>query len=324
MKKDLSNVVLLLTHSQDFFTIDRVAEAVAKKGAIPFRFDTDKFPLDVKLTAKFTPKISHELIYNNQSINSEQVRSVWTRRIWQPLISPNLAPQFKEACLRESQATLTGFWDSLTGAIWLDNLAQIDRANNKLLQLRLASEIGLIIPPTIVTNNPQSVRDFFEQVEGKMVSKLLTNVSRSMEKPDFFIYTTKVRKEDLKQADSLRYCPMVFQAEIPKKLELRIIFVNGQVFVGALDSSIYQNSTVDWRRSGVNVVWQNHHLPDFLIQQLQAFMSCLNLNFGAFDFIVNPAGEYVFLEVNPQGEWGMLERDLDLPISEAIADFLVA
>jgi glutathione synthase/RimK-type ligase-like ATP-grasp enzyme len=49
----------------------------------------------------------------------------------------------------------------------------------------------------------------------------------------------------------------------------------------------------------------------------------LRLNFGAFDFILTPSGEYVFLEVNPVGEWGMLERDLDLPISTAIADFLV-
>ena len=30
-----------------------------------------------------------------------------------------------------------------------------------------------------------------------------------------------------------------------------------------------------------------------------------------------------FLEVNPQGEWGMLQRDLGLPIGEAIAIKLV-
>jgi glutathione synthase/RimK-type ligase-like ATP-grasp enzyme len=52
-------------------------------------------------------------------------------------------------------------------------------------------------------------------------------------------------------------------------------------------------------------------------------MSELGLVFGAVDFICTPAGEYVFLEVNPGGEWGMLERDLRLPISEAIAAALV-
>jgi MvdC family ATP-grasp ribosomal peptide maturase len=319
-----NNIVLLLTHSKDFFTIDRVAEAVAKKGAIPFRFDTDQFPQEIKLTAKFTPKISHQLIYNNQSINSEQVRSVWTRRIWQPQFTTNIDPKFKDACIRESQATLTGFWDSLRSARWLDNLDHIAKANNKLFQLRLASEIGLIIPPTVITNDPEVARNFFQEVQGKMVSKLLTAISRSMEKPEFFLYTSKVTEKDLKEAESLRYCPMVFQAEIPKQLELRIIFVNGQVFVGALDCSIYNNATVDWRKPGVNIgVWQNHNLPEFLIKQLQTFMNHLGLHFGAFDFILTPEGEYIFLEINPQGEWGMLERDLELPISQAIADFLV-
>jgi glutathione synthase/RimK-type ligase-like ATP-grasp enzyme len=219
---------------------------------------------------------------------------------------------------------LAGFWDSLRSARWLDNLAKIERAKNKLLQLRLASEVGLIIPPTLVTNNPDAAREFFSQVQGRMVSKLLTAIAHSMESPEFFLYTSRVKAEDLEEAESLRYCPMVFQAEIPKQLELRVVVVNGQTFVGALESSQYNHSTVDWRRPGIDPgAWQHHTLPDSLLQQLQIFMANLGLNFGAFDFILTPGGEYVFLEVNPGGEWGMLERDLDLPISQAIADFLV-
>jgi hypothetical protein len=52
-------------------------------------------------------------------------------------------------------------------------------------------------------------------------------------------------------------------------------------------------------------------------------MAGLGLVFGAADLICTPSGEHVFLEVNPGGEWGMLERDLDLPISEAIAAALL-
>ena len=323
--KEPTNIILLLTHSNDFFTIDRVEEAVAKKGGIPFRLDTDKFPLEIQLTAQFDgQKSCHKLTYNHRSINSEQVKSVWTRRIWQPKLTADLAPQFREACMRESQVTLSSFWDSLRSARWLDNLAHIETANNKLLQLRLASEVGLIIPPTLVTNNPDSAREFFSQVQGKMVSKLLTAIAHSMERPEFFLYTSQVKAEDLEEAESLRYCPMVFQAEIPKKLELRIVLVNGQVFVGTLEASQYNHATLDWRQPGINAgAWQHHTLPNLLIQQLQIFMANLGLNFGAFDFILTPEGEYVFLEVNPVGEWGMLERDLDLPISAAIADFLV-
>jgi MvdC family ATP-grasp ribosomal peptide maturase len=320
------DVVLLITHSGDFFTIDRVAEALAKKGAQPFRLDTDKFPLEVQLTAHFDKSKSyHRLEYGTHSITTEQVQAVWMRRIWEPELSKELAPQFREACLRESQATLDGFWDSLKGANWVDDLERINIAHNKLRQLRVASEVGFTIPQTLVTNKAESAREFFHQVNGKMVSKLLTALSHTMEHTSFFLYTSTVKEEDLLDAESLRYCPMVFQEQISKQLELRVVYVNGKVFVGALDAGVYAASKADWRKPGVEVgLWQHHELPDELVRRLQAFMGKFGLLFGALDFILTPSGEYVFLEVNPIGEWGMVERDLDLPISSAIADTLIS
>jgi hypothetical protein len=117
------DVVLLITHSGDFFTIDRVAEALSKKGVQPFRLDTDKFPLEVQLTAHFDKfKSYHTLEYGRHSISTEQVQAVWMRRIWEPELSKELAPQFRDACITESQATLNGFWDSLREARWVDDL----------------------------------------------------------------------------------------------------------------------------------------------------------------------------------------------------------
>ncbi|NET84658.1 MAG: MvdC family ATP-grasp ribosomal peptide maturase [Moorea sp. SIO1F2] len=320
------DLILLLTHSGDFFTIDRVAEALSKKGARPFRFDTDKFPLDVQLRAKFDQsQSSYRLKYGAEVISSEDVKAVWMRRIWQPNLGQNLDPQFQESCIRESLATLSGLWDSLRGVRWIDDLAKAEAANNKQRQLRLASEVGLVIPRTLITNDPEAVREFFQQVKGKMVTKLLTALSYSMEYTPFFLYTSIVKEEDLLDAESLRYCPMVFQEQIPKQLELRVIFVQGKVFVGALDASIYEKSTVDWRRPNAGTgAWQHHELPDEIVARIKALMDNFGLLYGALDFIVTPSGDYVFLEVNPGGEWGMLERDLELPISNAIAEALIS
>ncbi|MCC5614009.1 MvdC family ATP-grasp ribosomal peptide maturase [Nostoc sp. CHAB 5836] len=320
------DVVLLITHSGDLFTIDRVAEALSKKGVQPFRLDTDKFPLEVQLTAHFEKSKSyHTIECNNCSISTEQVQGVWMRRIWEPKLSQELAPKFREACVRESLATLDGFWDSLKAATWVDNLERIDYASNKLRQLRIASEVGFVIPQTLVTNKAQAAREFFGQVNGKMVSKLLTTLSRSMEaNSSFFLYTSTVKEEDLQDAESLRYCPMVFQEQIPKQQELRVVYVNGNVFVGALNADVYAGAKVDWRKPGVEVgAWQHHQLPDEVVRRLKAFMEKFGLLFGSLDFIVTPSGEYVFLEINPLGEWGMLEKDLDLPIASAIADALL-
>ncbi|HLO89313.1 MAG TPA: MvdC family ATP-grasp ribosomal peptide maturase [Nostocaceae cyanobacterium] len=319
------DVVLLITHSGDYFTIDRVADAISKRGAKPFRLDTDKFPLMIELQATLSKTGSyHKLKYGDNSVNSEQVKAVWMRRFWQPNLGKELAPQFQQACIRESMATLEGFWDSLRTARWIDDLQRIKAAENKLLQLRIASEEGLTIPLTLVTNSAEEAREFFSVLQGKMVTKLLTPLSYSMQGSSFFMYTSVVKEEDLQDAEKLRYCPMVFQEQISKQLELRSVFINGHFFVGALDASRYAESTQDWRRGTNEVcIWKTHQLPPEIAKKLTAFMARLGLSFGAIDLIVTPAGEYVFLEVNPTGEWGMLERDLDYPISEAIADALL-
>lgn len=57
--------------------------------------------------------------------------------------------------------------------------------------------------------------------------------------------------------------------------------------------------------------------------RIDGFMKEMGLGFGALDVIRTPQGEYVFLEVNLVGEWGMLERDLDFPIADAIAEELL-
>jgi glutathione synthase/RimK-type ligase-like ATP-grasp enzyme len=284
------DVVLLITHSADFYTVDRVAQSLLKLGARPFRLDTDKFPGTVQLQMHLGNKNNYSLI------NSENIKSL---------------------------AALEGFWDSLRDARWVDNLERIKAAENKLRQLRVAQEVGLVIPRTLVTNNPQSAREFFGELKGKMVAKLLTPLSATMSGSSFFLYTSAVKEEDLLEVDSLRHSPMVFQEQIPKLQELRVVFVDGKLFVGAIDASAYAATTVDWRRASADAcIWQPHELPPEIVLRLKKFMANFGLIFGAFDLIQTPSEEYVFLELNPTGEWGMLERDLGYGISHAIAQAL--
>ncbi|MGK7898741.1 MAG: MvdC family ATP-grasp ribosomal peptide maturase [Xenococcus sp. (in: cyanobacteria)] len=321
-----NDVVLLITHSGDYFTVDRVAQAVAARGASPFRLDTDQFPLVVQLSSKLhNSKSTHRIQYGDRSIESEQVKAVWLRRLWEPKISQELDPRFQQACLRESMATLKGFLDSLHQVRWVDNLSSIREAENKLRQLRIATEVGLSIPQTLVTNDPTQARSFFQELEGKMVAKLLTPVSYSMGRASLFVYTSAVQEGDLEDAERLRYCPMVFQEEVPKLRELRVVHVAGKLFVGALDASGYAMQTMDWRNANPSdCPWEHYDLQGEIVSRLNLFMAKLGLVYGAIDLIQKPSGEYVFLEVNPTGEWGMLEKDLGLPIADAIADALLS
>ncbi len=117
---------------------------------------------------------------------------------------------------------------------------------------------------------------------------------------------------------------MVFQERVEKERELRVAYVGGKFFAGAIDARRSARGATDWRRAEVGEVsWEHAELPRDMDIPLASLMSRLGLDYGAIDLIQTPSGEHVFLEVNPGGEWGMLEHDLGLPIAEAIAEALL-
>jgi MvdC family ATP-grasp ribosomal peptide maturase len=319
------DVVLLLTHTSDFYTIDLVSQALARRGVRPIRFNTDLFPSLVKLSARAgDERVSHLFTEAAEQISTTEVRAVWARKLWSPRMTDDLDERYRAMCIGESVAALEGFLDSLHDTRWVNDRQFQRDAENKQRQLRLATRAGLRVPRTLVTNDSTAVRQFFAETEGQIVAKLLRPLSVSMNADTNFVYTNRVREEDLAGLDTLRHCPMVFQELIPKAYELRVACVAGEVFAGALDASGTSRGHTDWRRAAPDEChWQKVQLPAEVASSLRALMSDLGLVFGAVDLICTPSGEHVFLEVNPGGEWGMLERDLGLPISEAIAKALL-
>lgn len=325
--RPLRNTVLLLTHSADVYTIDLVAEALTRRGARPFRLNTDRFPASVKLSSHIgnDPAPKHLITDAGVPISTEEIRAVWARKLWMPKMDADLDERYREMCVRESVAALEGFLDSLHDARWVNDIQMERAAENKERQLRLAARAGLRIPRTLVTNDPAAARQFFVETEGRMVTKLLRPLTVSMNASGLFVYTSQVRAEDLAGLESLRHSPMVFQELIPKKRELRVVWVAGEAFTGALDATGTSRGQTDWRRAAPEECgWQKAELPVKVFGSLQTLMSELGLVFGAIDLIRTPADEHVFLEVNASGEWGMLERDLGLPIADAIASALLS
>jgi glutathione synthase/RimK-type ligase-like ATP-grasp enzyme len=247
------------------------------------------------------------------------VASVWLRRIFGPPRPPGVTDLEAEQCTRESRAALDGFLSALHEARWLDPLPRVREAENKLLQLREAQRVGLHVPRTVVGNDPDEVQALWTACGGQLVAKMLTPVTRSMGPPAAAVYTHTLSASDIEDLEGLALAPMIFQERVDKLRELRVIYVAGRCFVGSLDAT-----NDDWRRptQGPTPQWHLDALPDDVAARLDALMSALGLRFGAADFLAARDGSYAFLELNPVGEWGMLERDLDLPIADAIAEEL--
>ena len=318
-------VVLLLTHSRDVFTIDRVAEGLRRRGARPVRMDTDRFPEEARLSLLDTGAGPRFLLDTGQgTVDVSQPEAVWTRSFWPPKWTEELDPQYRAACASQAREMLAGFWAGLAPRRWISRPDAAVASANKLLQHAAAREVGLAVPRTLVTNDAEEARRFFDRVDGRMVAKMLHPLSMSMGRSPETVYTSDVTPDMLDELDSLRFAPMIFQEKVDKEVELRVKYVCGRLFTGAIDASGTSSGQTDWRRAEVaESPWRHDRVPAEVARRMRRLMARLGLAAGAFDFIRTPAGEHVFLEVNPLGEWGMLERDLGLPISEAIASALL-
>lgn len=329
MVTDDRDIVLLVTHSGDFYTVDRVAEELVRRGARARRVDSDRFPASLSLTSAVGAGGSRRTLRDDRGVvDGDAVRSVWLRRIWSAALDDELDPLLRDGCLRESRAALLGFLEGLGDRRMINPLDAGERAENKLRQLRLARGLGLAVPRTIVTNDPAEVLAFHDALGGPMITKMLTPLTQSMGGASAFVRTSLVRPEDLGDLEGLRHSPMVFQERIPKAYELRVVVVaapgGGRCFAGAIDATRSDAGQVDWRgASPAQVGWRPGALPDEVADKLLALARALDLVYGAADVIVAPDGRHVFLEINPAGEWGMLERDLGLPIAAALADALL-
>ncbi len=318
--------VLLLTHHRDFFVIDRVIAELETRGARAIRVDTDRFPAQLSLSTTWDgTRMRYLLDDGEHTVWGQEVSAVWTRSLWPPTVLDQVDEQHREGCRDQSREALEGFLDGLAEARWISPLFQISRSSNKIRQQRLAAEVGLSTPPTLVTNDPDQARAFYLEHQGQVVAKMLHALGRFMGKPKVWVPTSELTEQDLEHLDGLRLAPMIFQKKISKAKELRIKFINDRLFVGAVEGFQTAAGAVDWRQSEAQEVgWLPGSVPAEVEGKLCRLMAALGLIAGAIDLIVTPSGDHVFLEVNPLGEWGMLERDLDLPIASAVADALLS
>ena len=320
--------VLIITHSQDNESISMVLNVIKKQGGQAFRFDTDRFPTEVRLDIYYGQGEERLILDSGEEkLDLRKVSAVWYRRIAIGARIPTLMePQMRQASLQESRVTIQGLLASLS-AFYLDPIVKVERAKNKQLQLKIAQEIGLDIPRNLTTNNPEAVREFAQACEEGMIVKMLSSFAiYDKEGQEKVVFTNRVKPEELENLEGLHLCPMTFQEQIPKALELRTTIVGDRVFTAAIDSQSNQKARDDWRRQGLVMVkdWKPYELPGDVREKILKLMRYFGLNYGAIDLILTPDGRHVFLEINPVGEFFWLEcYPPHFPISQAIAELLL-
>lgn len=280
-------------------------------------FSTDWYPKSVGLTASYRHdgEFTTLRLPDGQVIDTAEIQGVWYRRERPYMLHPEL--QDSTAAMfawSESREGLLGMFYSLR-CPWMNPPLANERSERKMVQLSVAQAVGLRIPHTVVTNEPDTATGFIEGLGvGRVIRKAFRNIEQAPRS------THIIREEDLAIMDSVKFAPVTFQEYIEADIDLRVIVVGEEVFAAEITSD--PEHMVDYRAGLGTADVKAHSLPDNVCGQILRLMGELDLVYGAIDMRRTPQGEYVFLEVNPAGEYLFASSRTGQPVPQAIAGVL--
>lgn len=198
--------------------------------------------------------------------------------------------------------------------------------HNKLFDLYLAKECGFKIPETLITNVKNDVIVFKEKY-GKIITKPIKDLMR-LQVGDFVYMsqgTSIIEDYHLEQLDDY-FAVSKFQEYIEKEIEIRVFYFDNSFFAMAIFSQNDEKTKIDFRN--YNIEKQNRcipfNLPKSIIQKLKKFLKKKNISTCSIDLILTPNNEFVFLEINPQGQFGWVSTNCNYHIEKTIAEKLIA
>ncbi|KQM23491.1 MvdC/MvdD family ATP grasp protein [Chryseobacterium sp. Leaf201] len=320
------NKILIITHTGDNFSIEKVTEYIDKNGFEIIRFNVDLYPLHNKLSTTFEDgEWITVLETEDKKHRLDDISAVWYRRAYNigKGVKDEMDAKFFGAAMGEIRNTLFGFLESVD-AYSLGKPSIYRRLDSKEEQLKIADKLGLKIPATAVTNSPDEARRFIIK-HGDVVAKMQTGFAIYEDGVENVVFTNVVNEDKLEELDTLLYCPMQFQKKIEKKKELRITVVGRDVYAFEIDSQQSEAAKTDWRKDGINLIdkWIPTELPQDIEAKILELLDVYHVDYGAIDMIVSPEDEYYFIEINAAGEFFWLDNlTEDNRISKSIADLL--
>ncbi|MDR2276182.1 MAG: grasp-with-spasm system ATP-grasp peptide maturase [Sphingobacterium sp.] len=212
---------------------------------------------------------------------------------------------------------------------WVDPIENIKL--NKLVVLEKAQSIGLEVPKTIITSEKEVLENFIKSNGDVIIKSLYQLKFITIDNTAFNMYTEKISLELLDKLPET-FFPACFQTLINKKFEIRIFYFFGQISAMVIFSQLEDATKIDFRAENYNdlsIKKTPFLLPSALNEKIDALMKELGLCTGSIDMLVSNKNEYIFLEVNPIGQFGMtsvpcnyhIEKDIALKFIEMDKEF---
>jgi glutathione synthase/RimK-type ligase-like ATP-grasp enzyme len=317
-------MILIVTNREDY-TADFLIIDLQRRNTRYRRLNTEDLPCRATLTWRAPAVVSDDnVVLPSGRLQLSEVHSIWYRRPALPALSPELTDSASVIFASvETEAALDGVLRTID-CLWVSDPDRVRRAENKPLQLAVAARVGFSLPDTLITNDPADARAFVAG-HARTIYKPLRH-GRIVEADKLRLVYTNIVDDDAVDWSSVAFAPCLFQAYVSKDVEVRATVIGDRVLCAAIHSQDSDVTRHDWRRPAPDGPrHEPHDLPEDVSRRCISLVGALGLSFGAIDLIRTPAGEYVFLEINPNGQWAWIQQLCpEIPLRETLADLLEA
>lgn len=278
-------------------------------------WDIANLPRDSTLSLQLSNAETPKFRLQTETDEGTDFAAVWWRRAHPPLIDSSIThPALIDFCGTETVHFSRGALSCPVSTVVNDPFAEA-RANKKPIQLAVALSLGIRIPETMMSNDPEQVRRFIEEHPSGCVHKAFGPASWQM------LETRTFTRDYLESLDSVSYSPVIVQEHIERGVDVRVNIFGARVHAAEV-RTLAPEAHVDWRVD-LEAKWTPHELPERVTDKLLELLSRLGLDYGCIDLRRTPNGEYVFFEVNPSGQFLFIEMDTGQPLSASMAHLLV-
>jgi ATP-GRASP peptide maturase of grasp-with-spasm system len=274
----------------------------------------------------------------NKLVNLKEAKSCWWRRtgiskrhFMSPIVAENsnepeldlsLFTNTKSTYINDEYIALKEYIFNTIYETCDINLGKPIFNLNRLIVTDIAKKHKFKVPNFEIINNGEQLLNSKNSL-GKIVTKAISNgIYEILKSHRFYTYTELVEPNFYSVNKNITFFPSLITELIEKKMEIRTFFIDDQFYSMAIFSQSNEKTKIDFRKYADNKN-EPYKLPNEIEQRLLSVFKEIDLNCGSVDLIVDKNDNFVFLEINPVGQYAMTGEPCNYNLDKLIANYLI-
>ncbi|WP_295202964.1 hypothetical protein [uncultured Chryseobacterium sp.] len=182
---------------------------------------------------------------------------------------------------------------------------------NKLKTNEIAKSLGFKIPNSIITTDKKDIKRYFsERSQNTFIAKRINDfLSGETLNGDYFQHETVLMNCTDLDTFQETLMPSTSQELVSYIIEVRSVFIDKHIFSVAKHKRSYDIDMPFELDTSVKI-------------KIMELMNKLDLRFGSIDLLIDDLGNHYFLEVNPHGQYDIIEVLGDFDVYNKIFEFI--